>query len=235
MWLVLKLKKTECKKMKETTKITRNPENLNSNFYPCLVHGIAKNEVVRSTNFDCWNAIGWKIVGTKEDNIIEMITVFYADKVADARAFFHLDTETGRISKFLFENMVSFHQSDIFNANTARNHSQKSGDAFKYVVRLIHYFNRVNSIEEEKNTIVKTGERKMATEHFGVRIQQPESTYDPNREKVVYTKKGVVEKHQKNFTKASWSRVGHYRNYKNGKKIYIKPTECSRHAQTDHT
>lgn len=201
------------------------------NYYPCVLMGKAEENVVSSPIF-YWNKISWKVCSAKK-NKVELLVFFYKDETVDGRAICKIDTVTGKISEFRYQDAKTFTPEDFDNINNMRIFRGKGGYAFNYTVNLIHYFGRVNEAEYEKRPVLKEAAFRFAqkstesTEKHNETSKKEDSSYEPDREKVAYVSHAQAEEGKsRNYTVEFWQKAGHYRHYKSGKVVYIKPTIC---------
>lgn len=157
--------------------------------------------------------------------------MFYRHENVDGRAICTLDTVTGRVSEFRYQDAKTFDCfEDAVNVNSMKIFKAKGNDAFKYAISLTHYFGRVNAAEYEKKTVLKevAFEKNLAAKpiHTAAAAER-ESSYNPDREKIVYINQ-KKRKSSKKLCKKIWQKAGHFRHCKNGKVVFIKPTVCRR-------
>lgn len=201
------------------------------NYYPCVLMGKANKEVVSPPNF-YWSEISWKISSAKNAKV-ELLVFFHRSEHVDGRAICTLDTISGKVSKFRYQDAKTFTPEDFDNVNSMRILKGKSNDAFRYTISLVHYFGRVNKAEYEKETVLKTSAFKK--DEFFEKITdlgnlvKKGSSYNPDRQRVAYVSDTEGTKRPRNYTVESWQRAGHYRHYKSGRVVYIKPAICRPH------
>lgn len=200
------------------------------NYYPCVIMGKAAKSVVFPPNF-YWDQISWKICSEEEgENEVELLIFFHHNENVDGRAICTLDTTAGKVSEFRYQDAKTFTPEDFDNANSMKILKGKSNDAFRYTISLIHYFGRVNKAEYEKRPMSKEAAFRVAqksAEKHNETSKKEDSSYEPDREKVIYVSHAQAEEGKsRNYTVESWQKAGHYRHYKSGKVVYIKPTIC---------
>ena len=197
------------------------------NFYPCVLMGKAKEDAVFSPTF-YWNEISWQILSARQNNV-ELMVFFGRNNKIDGRGICSLNTETGRITGFKYQDTKGFDVALFRDINSMKVFRSKADSAFKYTVNLVHYFGRVNEAEYEKECVLKEAAFRFAqkSEKHNETSKKEDSSYEPDREKAIYvghTQTG--EEKTRNYTVDSWQKAGHYRHYKSGKVVYIKPTIC---------
>lgn len=211
---------------KNVGKIKTMPTKQVLNYHPCLIRG--RTTEVEAPN-ERWTEIGWTYRVTRNGEMIVLCVLYNLDKV-DSRASFNLNHHDGVISKFRFQDNNSFDEDDAYSINSAIDFFRKSNDAFYYVRNLVKYFKAINDVEYAKATtelvdhqfsdedLIITGKNITPANNGGV-----DSIYNPTSE--VHTKPSVPSMScKRNYKMSSWQIHGHYRHYKNGKTVYIKPT-----------
>lgn len=196
------------------------------NYHPCLIRG--RTTEVPSPH-ERWTEIGWTYHTARTGDMI-VLCVFYNGNKVDSRASFVLDHINGIISKFRFQENNSFDEKDAYNVNSSFDFFRKSNDAFYYTRCLIEHFKKINDVEYAKSTQLFE-EPEFYENDFSLngKIISPtdndavDSVYNPTDEVHKETSIPSVSC-KRNYKVSSWQIHGHYRHYKNGKTIYIKPT-----------
>lgn len=195
------------------------------NFHPCVLRG--RTTEVEAPN-ERWTEIGWTYRVTRTGEMIVLCVFYVGDKV-DSRASFNLNHKDGTVSKFRFQDNNSFNEDDAYNINSAIDFFRKSNDAFYYVRNLVKYFKAINDVEYAK--AINASEKQFSEGEISLvrKIINPtendsiESVYNPTDE--VHKGDNIASAScKRNYKMSSWQIHGHYRHYKSGKTIYIKPT-----------
>ena len=207
-------------------KINGEPTKKSLNYHPCYINGRAPD--VEAPN-GRWSDIGWTYRRTKRHDII-MVCVFYVEDKVDSRASCILDDTTGTITRFRFQENNSFDENDAYCINSSIDFFRKSNDAFYYVKNLVEYFKKINDVEYENastavadhqfedDDIILTGKVINPADGGGI-----DSIYNPTLG-VHNLESTTSASCKRNYKMSSWQIHGHYRRYKNGNIIYIKPT-----------
>lgn len=215
-----KINVINCPFIKETYKM----------FYPTILYG--SSEEVFSPYFK-WTKISWFFQKTEESHIVHMFTFMHdRDNKIDARASFELDTYTGRISRFFFENASGFSEKDAFKIITFENAINIKNHAFKYAINLTRFFATINKIEYNKEKIKKDFTSFSMIAGFS---EKSHSSPENEKDRIYDVSKPASPisppkspAYSRQFNVEEWQVRGHWRTYHNPdgtvkKKIFIKP------------